>query len=363
MAEPIADDARLRRLGLPGCRCATRPTHRHGPRRRRGDVRRAHRAPVPAGVRRRGRRRARRLRRARPSAAPGWRSPPTRSWCGRCSSPAAASATWPSTAPSTTWRCAGATPLVPLDGVHPRGGHRRWPRSAGSPRRLGAAARSGRRPAGHRRHQGRRRRARRRRLRQHRRASACVPDGVDIRPDRACAGDVVIVSGDIGVHGVAVMSCREGLEFGTDDRERHRAAARPGRGDAGAPAPTCTCCATRPAAAWRPRSTRSRGPPGSGIDAGRARPADPRRRRATPAGCSGSTRCTSPTRASCSRSCPPERRRRGARGDAGPPAGRRGAVVIGSCVAEHPGMVVARTGLGGTRVVDLPIGEQLPRIC
>ena len=28
-------------------------------------------------------------------------------------------------------------------------------------------------------------------------------------------GDVVIVSGDIGVHGVAVMSCREGLEFAT----------------------------------------------------------------------------------------------------------------------------------------------------
>jgi hydrogenase expression/formation protein HypE len=38
-------------------------------------------------------------------------------------------------------------------------------------------------------------------------------------------------------------------------------------------------------------------------------------------------------------------------------------VVIGGCVAEHPGMVVTRTGLGGTRVVDLPIGEQLPRIC
>lgn len=37
--------------------------------------------------------------------------------------------------------------------------------------------------------------------------------------------------------------------------------------------------------------------------------------------------------------------------------------VIGEVVADHPGMVVARTGLGGTRVVDLPIGEQLPRIC
>jgi hydrogenase expression/formation protein HypE len=32
-------------------------------------------------------------------------------------------------------------------------------------------------------------------------------------------------------------------------------------------------------------------------------------------------------------------------------------------VAEHPGTVVARTALGGTRVVTLPIGEQLPRIC
>ncbi len=43
-----------------------------------------------------------------------------------------------------------------------------------------------------------------------------VPDGVDIRPQRAEPGDVVIVSGDIGVHGIAIMSVREGLEFGTE---------------------------------------------------------------------------------------------------------------------------------------------------
>jgi len=30
---------------------------------------------------------------------------------------------------------------------------------------------------------------------------------------------------------------------------------------------------------------------------------------------------------------------------------------------EHPGVVVARTGIGGSRVVDLPLAEQLPRIC
>jgi hydrogenase expression/formation protein HypE len=40
-----------------------------------------------------------------------------------------------------------------------------------------------------------------------------------------------------------------------------------------------------------------------------------------------------------------------------------GARIIGQCVPEHPGMVTARTALGGSRVVDLPIGEQLPRIC
>jgi hydrogenase expression/formation protein HypE len=33
-----------------------------------------------------------------------------------------------------------------------------------------------------------------------------IPEGVDIRPSRATAGDVVIVSGPIGMHGVAVMS-------------------------------------------------------------------------------------------------------------------------------------------------------------
>src|SRR6476620_10615676 len=42
-----------------------------------------------------------------------------------------------------------------------------------------------------------------------------VPDGVDIRPDRAEPGDVVIVSGAIGLHGVAIMSVREGIEFGS----------------------------------------------------------------------------------------------------------------------------------------------------
>ena len=41
----------------------------------------------------------------------------------------------------------------------------------------------------------------------------------------------------------------------------------------------------------------------------------------------------------------------------------RNASVIGTCVNDHRGIVVARTRLGADRIVDLPIGEQLPRIC
>jgi hydrogenase expression/formation protein HypE len=40
-----------------------------------------------------------------------------------------------------------------------------------------------------------------------------VPAGIDVGPDRARTGDVVIVTGPIGSHGVAVMSRRGGVDF------------------------------------------------------------------------------------------------------------------------------------------------------
>ncbi|PHS75918.1 MAG: hydrogenase expression/formation protein HypE [Rhodospirillaceae bacterium] len=43
-----------------------------------------------------------------------------------------------------------------------------------------------------------------------------VPDGVDIGGDRACPGDVILVNGMLGDHGVAVMSKRENLSFSTE---------------------------------------------------------------------------------------------------------------------------------------------------
>jgi hydrogenase expression/formation protein HypE len=44
------------------------------------------------------------------------------------------------------------------------------------------------------------------------------------------------------------------------------------------------------------------------------------------------------------------------------PAGAE-AAEIGSVVADHPGMVTMRTIVGSQRIVDMLVGEQLPRIC
>lgn len=42
-----------------------------------------------------------------------------------------------------------------------------------------------------------------------------VPDGLHLSGDRARPGDVILVSGSIGDHGVAIMSSRENLQFDT----------------------------------------------------------------------------------------------------------------------------------------------------
>jgi len=44
------------------------------------------------------------------------------------------------------------------------------------------------------------------------------------------------------------------------------------------------------------------------------------------------------------------------------PQGRE-AAIIGRVTAQHPGLVVLRTALGAERIVEMPVAEQLPRIC
>ena len=44
------------------------------------------------------------------------------------------------------------------------------------------------------------------------------------------------------------------------------------------------------------------------------------------------------------------------------PLGKKSAI-IGEVTEGRPGKVVMQTATGGLRIIDMPVGEQLPRIC
>ena len=81
-----------------------------------------------------------------------------------------------------------------------------------------------------------------------------------------------------------------------------------------------------------------------------------------PASCSGSTRCTSPTRAMLVAFVAPDRPTRRSPRCASVP-GCESAAELAEVRAEPPGMVLVETAFGGKRVMDLLAGDPLPRIC
>ena len=187
-----------------------------------------------------------------------------------------------------------------------------------------------------------------------------LPEAVDIRPDRASAGDVVIVSGDIGVHGVAVMSCREGLEFGTavesDTAPLHRLVAAIIATGADV---HCLRDPTRGGVAASLNEFAKSSKIGFAlVERDLPIPAAV----ADACGLLGLDPLYVANEGKLIAVVAPEDADRVLEAMHDNELGRQ-ATIIGRCVDDHPGMVVARTGLGGTRVVDLPIGEQLPRIC
>lgn len=187
-----------------------------------------------------------------------------------------------------------------------------------------------------------------------------VPDGVDIRPSRAAPGDVIIVSGPIGEHGVAIMSQREGLEFGTEMRsdsaplnglvaamvDAHRdihVLRDATRG--GVTASLCEISATA----------------GVGVEyIETAVPVPPE----VAAACSflGLDPMNVANEGKLVAFVPSAALDDVMNAMHGHEMGR-GACVIGAVTDSHPGVVVAKTPLGASRVVDVPLGEQLPRIC
>ncbi|MGD8374784.1 MAG: hydrogenase expression/formation protein HypE [Acidobacteriota bacterium] len=188
-----------------------------------------------------------------------------------------------------------------------------------------------------------------------------VPPGVRVAPDRARPGDVVLLSGPIAEHGVAILSVREGLEFETE------------LGSDSAPLDGLVAAALEVG--------------GDGVhvlrDPTRGGVASATNEIAAAAGVGiRLEETTLPMRDDVRGACEilgldplyvanegkclllvaPDAAgavlaaiRRTPRG--------MGAVRVGEVVAEHPGQVFLKSRIGGLRAVDMLSGEQLPRIC
>jgi hydrogenase expression/formation protein HypE len=188
-----------------------------------------------------------------------------------------------------------------------------------------------------------------------------VPEGVVISPRAARPGDVVLVSGRIAEHGIAIMSVREGLEFETelvsDSAPLHKL--------------TASLLAAAGAGVHVLRDPTRGGLASALNEIARASRAGVRlEETAIPV--------AEPVRGACEilgldplyvanegklvAIVARESAERALAALRAHPLGRE-AAAIGEVTADHPGKVFLRSRIGGTRVVDMLSGEQLPRIC
>jgi hydrogenase expression/formation protein HypE len=187
-----------------------------------------------------------------------------------------------------------------------------------------------------------------------------VPASVAIGQEPIRDGDAVLVSGTIGEHGMAIMSVREGLEFDA----RIESDTAPLHGLVAAMLGACPGIRvlrdpTRGGVATSLNEIVARSASGIEIEE-TAVPVSPPVASACeilgldPLHVANEGRLLAVVPAAAAAAVL-EAMRRHEHGT--------GAEQIGRVVAEHPGMVVARTALGGRRVLPMPLGEQLPRIC
>jgi hydrogenase expression/formation protein HypE len=187
-----------------------------------------------------------------------------------------------------------------------------------------------------------------------------IPDGVAPAADRARPGDAVILSGPIGLHGVAIMSVREGLEFEVEiESDTHALNGLVAAMLAVEPDVHVLRDPTRGGLS----SALNEIAAASGVGMVLDEPSIP---------------IPGPVRAACELlGLDPLHVANEGKLVAMVPAASVGPVLaamralpegaeaarIGDVVADHPGMVTMHTLVGSERIVDMLVGEQLPRIC
>jgi hydrogenase expression/formation protein HypE len=212
-----------------------------------------------------------------------------------------------------------------------------------------------------------------------------IPEGVDIGPANARPGDLVLVSGTMGDHGIAIMSVREGLTFETEIRSDTRPlygmvegmieaceTEKPTKGNhkGGRRPPLQRNITLLPTIHCLRDVTRG------GLAAVLNELAD-----TSKVGIEFDERKV-PIRAEVNAACEmlgldplyianegklvaivaEEVTEKILAAMRSHEYGKE-AAIIGRVISEHPGMVTAKTSIGGLRVVDVPAGELLPRIC
>jgi hydrogenase expression/formation protein HypE len=187
-----------------------------------------------------------------------------------------------------------------------------------------------------------------------------VPAGLEIGPGQARPGDVVLLSGTIGDHGIAVLSKREGLAFETD-LVSDSAALNGLVGSLLAAAPHTHCLRDPTRGGLAAALNELAGTSKVGIEIEEAAvPVRP----AVAAACEmlGFDPLTVANEGKLIAFVPPAEAESALEALRSHPLGED-AARIGVVTEEHAGMVLVRTGIGGRRVVDMPLGELLPRIC
>ncbi len=182
-----------------------------------------------------------------------------------------------------------------------------------------------------------------------------------IAPASVRPGDVVLLSGDIGRHGMAVMAAREGLEFESAIESDCAPLAERRSSRSSRRASKCTACATSRAAGWPARSSKLRRHPGLHVRIEET-----------------AIRVREDVRGACEiLGFDPLYVANEGRFVAFVPAGAAdlalrvlqafevtaGVEMVGVVSDAPAGLVTLRSRIGATRIVDMLSGEQLPRIC
>jgi hydrogenase expression/formation protein HypE len=188
-----------------------------------------------------------------------------------------------------------------------------------------------------------------------------IPPGIRISPQRARPGDAVLISGAIAIHGIAILSVREGLEFETtlesDTASLNRLV------DALLQAAGPEVHVLRDPTRGGVASALNEIASGAGVGIVLEEVSIPIWDEVKgaceilgldPLYVANEGKCLAIVAAEVAEAALDAMHSH--------PLGTE-AAIIGQVVEEHPGAVILRSRVGGKRVVDMLSGEQLPRIC